>query len=332
MKRNRVWASLAACLLLAIFATQVFAASVTVDEMNIDLEVPDDYILLTQNTPDDDPAFSYITGETPAQVKERFAQNYIYLNAIDPQNGTELLINQVEDKTTNRYFDLKTLSENKLKAMVDDIVRDQGGDVVYTETGFYDHPQAKFIYLKEKHKVGLTTLYSIHYYTILGGKAVNIYLNSIVGEISEEQEAVATKAMESLTFHDVQQKQTLPQNLLWIAVGGGVGLAIGAVVVLVIAVTRKKKDEGKALAEKKGAPAQEAAPSNEGEAEKPQPEEADALIDPATVMEALGRVGTEEEEPRPTGAMKLPAELKAEEDLKKVKEDIPPTDMPPMQY
>ena len=151
------------------------------------------------------------------------------------------------------------------------------------------------------------------------------------GEISEEQEAVVTKAMESLTFRDVQQKQTLPRNLLWIAVGGGVGLAIGAVVVLVIAVTRKKKDEGKAISENTGAPAQKAAPSNEGEGGKPQPEEADALIDPATVMEALGKIGAEEEEPRPTGAMKLPAELEAEEDLKKAREDIPPTDVPPMQ-
>ncbi len=176
--------------------TMVSAASNTydLDELELKVTIPNDYSVITRDTPASDPIFSDL-GTTKSAIISQFETNNIYLNAISNTYNEEIVVTNMKNSLSN--FSL--LSDTVLNTFASTLAnqyKDYGINVSKHE--IYQHSQAKFI------KVYFTdTANSVHglqYYTIYDGKAMNFTMRSYEGSLSSRQETTIKTIVDSIKY------------------------------------------------------------------------------------------------------------------------------------
>lgn len=184
-------------LLLAMpFNISVFAASNTydLDELELQVTIPDGYAVITKDTPASDPIFSDL-GTTKSALISQFESSNIYLNAISDTYNEEVVVTMMENSLSN--FSL--LSDTTLNTLTSTLVNqytDYGINV--SKYDIYQHSQAKFVrlYFTDTGK----TVHGLQYYTIYDGKAMNFTMRSYEGSLSSRQETAIKTIVDSIKY------------------------------------------------------------------------------------------------------------------------------------
>lgn len=196
MKKICALAVLVALTLGICFPMSVAAASgkYALPELGLEVTVPEDYYVVTRDTPANDPVFDAL-GLARNELLDQFEASNIYLNAVANSFKTEIVVTMAENIIDN--FSL--FSDATLDAMAATFVDEYSAYGLYVKDYvIYHHEQAKFIKISFADLVNTT--YGLQYYTVYDGKAINFTLRSYEGSISSKQEAVIKAVVDSVRF------------------------------------------------------------------------------------------------------------------------------------
>lgn len=236
--------------------------TVYVPEAKMNIDLPSGWILITQNMDNNDPMFTELGMDYPA-IQQYMIQNKTFLNAIDVENGCEILINVVETEDSIKAVDYRLMPESAEKQLLGakDAVKNKLNDTLpetvtlnnagFTEVATTD--QGKFFYLDRSINVS-DELVSNTYgaITIADKKTIGINLFVYNQDISEEQKAQVQEIVKSIQFdqsvHDAyqialnkpQEKYSTYQRICSLLV---LAMILYIVIMLIIRHKRKKNHQ-----------------------------------------------------------------------------------------
>lgn len=196
MRRFFAVALTVALLLVIPFVAPVFATSNTydIDELELQVTIPNGYSVITRDTPASDPIFSDL-GTTKSALISLFERSNIYLNAVSDTYNEEVVVTMTENSLTN--FSL--LSDTALNALASTLVSQcTNYGINVSKYEIYQHSQAKFVRLYFTDAGN--TVYGLQYYTVYDGKAMNFTMRSYEGSLSSRQEKVIRTIVDSIKF------------------------------------------------------------------------------------------------------------------------------------
>ena len=194
MKKIALYSSLFALILSLCFSALAASNTYDLDELGLQVTIPNGYAVITRDTPASDPIFSDL-GTTKSALISQFESSNIYLNAISDTYNEEVVVTMMENSLTN--FSL--LSDTTLNTLASTLVNqytDYGINV--SKYDIYQHSQAKFVrlYFTDTGK----TVHGLQYYTIYDGKAMNFTMRSYEGRLSSRQETAIKTIVDSIKY------------------------------------------------------------------------------------------------------------------------------------
>lgn len=189
-------------LLLGLITTALAVESTTYDleELGVTIDIPNDYIVFTRDTPEDDPNYAAY-GLTKESMDELFDQRSIYLNAWDADIQFEIVVTMAESS----FADFSTQSDTVLTALsssLDDVYEDLG--YAFLKADIYPHRQTKFMKIYAQEKQSNNPVYTLQYNTTCNAQSINITLRSFSGEITEEKEDILRNIVDTVNFQNVE--------------------------------------------------------------------------------------------------------------------------------
>lgn len=194
-----LFAALISMFMLLVCAAAADTTTYPLDELGMDIRLPNKMIVFTRDLDDSDPNLSLFGLEKEAFLDSMISSG-IYLNAVEADASAEIVVTMTENELSN--FNL--LSDAELTAIqdnLDSLYQDLGR--IYLGSEVYQNHQATFI------KISFTTpdsempINSSQYYTIYANKAINITLHSYNGAISTEQALMLQDIVDSAVFKTV---------------------------------------------------------------------------------------------------------------------------------
>lgn len=186
-----------AILFVLLFELSLFSNAKSIEyrinKYDITVSIPDEYSVITRDTPSSDPVFQAL-GTSKSAVNSYFEKSNIYLNAIIPETGEEIVFSI----TNNSLSSFSDLGETALAALVPTIKKpyiDSGLDI-YKDT-IYKNDQAAFIVFYVFYSS--QSMYGLQYYTIVNKNAVSVTLHSYE-RINRNHEKLLLNVIDSMNF------------------------------------------------------------------------------------------------------------------------------------
>lgn len=236
----------------AAYGEETATATYTVEEAEMEITLPGDWLVLTQQSSEGDPAFTEL-GLDYRQTMKRFEKMGIYLAATALNSGFEMNLLLGKDVRT---FDYNLYSDEALQTIVDATVAQTAQDqenrnIVYTEGSVYQHAQAKFMVL-DGYRSDLDA-YVRQYGTVINGLAVSLVfgryngqtidegalqqIQTIVDSISfaevKEPSNSAVKLAEEFNQDPLAAVQSRGNGMNWLLAVVGVALVLGSLYLLI---------------------------------------------------------------------------------------------------
>jgi len=183
-------------LVASLCSTTVLAASDTyyLDELELEVTIPDGYYVITRDTSANDPVFEEL-GTTKSTILDLFETSSIYLNAISDTYNEEIVVTMIESTVTDFYL-LGDTTLDTMFSLVAAQYSDYGINALDHE--IYTPEQGKFI------KIYFTdtdhTVYGLQYYTVYDGKAINFTMRSYDGAITSRQATIIKQIVDSIKY------------------------------------------------------------------------------------------------------------------------------------
>ena len=189
--------------------TLAFAAFNTykLKQLELEVDIPPEYSVITRDTPSTDSVFANL-GTTKSALMNQFEKNSIYLNAISNTYNEEIVVTMEENIIDNFSSFSDTMLESIASSLVEEY-SDFGAEI--TSYNIYKHSQAKFI--KLYFKIQSESVFGIQYYTVYGGKAINITLRSYEDRGTYTEFYRQTRAIETIV-NSVRFDQNPPTSKL----------------------------------------------------------------------------------------------------------------------
>lgn len=221
------------------------SANYDIGELYMSISIPDNYMVFTRDTNANDPNLAVI-GMDKETLNKQFTESDIYLDAIEKDNSTQIIIVMSEDSSTRKIFDLNLCTDEEKTEIAEEeqkLNAFQEAGVKYTGYTFYKYGQANFICFDIARNTDENTLNSRQYFTMINGQAISIIIYSSNGSISAEQEAVIKSAVDSISFSEVKKKPTgaLTSVISWAIIIVIIAAAFG--IYRYITVKSKKKKQ-----------------------------------------------------------------------------------------
>lgn len=240
---------LTAAVILAIFPSfQVQAKEVQFPEINVELNVPDNTIILTKDTPDTDENWKAAGITDPKSEKDSINKMGVLAVLFDPDTKSTVRLMQKQSSKTKDIFNLSLLSEEELQEFLDGFVSDTDEN---TKAAIekYSHPQVPFYrYNIEVEQNGIP-FKEVIYGTIVNGYAVNFdaYTQNSKEPVDEsymKELVAATHFTQFLDKAEVkkQEREAIIQLVIVLIIAAG----------LIAATVFFNKNRSKKLKEAKG--------------------------------------------------------------------------------
>lgn len=179
-----------------------------IEELDMKLEIPDEYVVFTRDTDANDPKFSQIN-MTKEDLTSWMEGANAYLVAFDEFMDFEINI-MVEDSTLESFA---TISDSYLSAMGESIREEyESAGQTVTLTRIYQQDQTKFIQIFLDSADSMGQANCIQSYTVYNGKAINILFYCYDGRIEASEEARLLDILDSITFGDPPRTSTIPET------------------------------------------------------------------------------------------------------------------------
>ena len=203
---KKILAILLITIMMFSLGVSVSAASTVyeVAELDLSINIPSQYSVITRNTPANDPIFGQL-GTTKSELMSHFQSSGIYLNAVSTSVNEEIVVTMAE----NILSDFNLLSDTTISTLATTLIneyKNYGINVLKYE--IYQHSQAKF--LKLYFTDTAQTVNGLQYYTIYNSKAMNFTMRSYTGSLSYTQEQTIKSVVDSIHFNTEPQKQDEP--------------------------------------------------------------------------------------------------------------------------
>ncbi len=235
-------------ILLMIFVVNpinhiVFAASnntvqYKIPDLNMKINVPEGYIVLTQDVDKTGIAPGYINIDKDELAKS-MRDKGIYFNVVSRDLQYEIVVRMFENSNTHQIKDFKDLEYVDLVKAKSLLLDDKLNQTV----SIYDTSQAKFLKTQFDKKTGS---YSVQNYTIVNGQCINIELISYTLEPTNLQLSVLDDMIKSIKFtrypeflDNIESKDTIFSIMRY-------GIPILAVIVvslIVFLILRRRKGQ-----------------------------------------------------------------------------------------
>ena len=206
--KKRLLAILLVLFLLPALAAEAFAfdsTTVELPDLDMSIEIPEDYFILTQDIEADDPALDYF-GFTQDYVVSYLQGSSIYLDALDAPINSEILVIM----TPNDIADMNDLPDDTLEEVFD-WMRDSYADMGLSmdTKDYYTNGAVKYMVL-DFHNTEDTTDYAIQYYTLWDYKAINLVFHSYDGPVSAEERQLFRAVVDSVRFDSAAEPESTP--------------------------------------------------------------------------------------------------------------------------
>lgn len=253
--KKTLMAILISVMLIMLSVLPAFAADTkyTLDELNMIVEVPEDFGTLTRNIKDSDPNIELFDFKSSKEVIDLLKKYDAYLNTSPKTGEYGILFTMTDDKNIQGVFDLNLLSEKELQKMIDKAIKLNSSKIKYSDYDVYQHKQAKFIVFHGMIKDGTKSSYITQYFTIYNGQTININLYSYTGPVSESAELKQREIVDKITFTKTVErpfsifhltgKSTVDNSI--------VGVSIVAIIAIISGVPRLIKKDSLRKAQRK---------------------------------------------------------------------------------
>jgi hypothetical protein len=197
----------------------VFAKEYEMKDIDIKLNVDDDFIVLTRYNLDYNTDLDKV-GVTKDYLENVMENNNIYFDIIKPDLSYEILV--VVPKTTPLYKDLREATEEELKVLKETIVKQTGDSLPIVYKNDY-----AFIVVDYKDKNGYNI---INYYTVINSRGYNIQLQK-KDKITEEDKEDLSDIIDSIVFNENKENENnkKPFDYKIILYGAIIGLMAGII-------------------------------------------------------------------------------------------------------
>lgn len=194
-----------------VMPTHGFAASSStydLDELNMSIDIPDDYVVFTRDINSNDPNLSAY-GLTKDNMSSLMESGNIYLNAWDKDVNFEIIVTMIDSS----LGDFNQFSDTTLSAFASSFESEyKNMGITYLKSEKYQHEQAKFIKIYINQPNNGSTVYGLQYYTVYGSKAINVTIQSYSGKIDSAKEATLKTIVDSVFFWNEPAKTAIPKE------------------------------------------------------------------------------------------------------------------------
>ncbi|MHB1314328.1 MAG: hypothetical protein ACYCX2_02435 [Christensenellales bacterium] len=256
-------------LCMSLFAVPAFASTgqYTLNDLQMTVEIPDNFAVLTRETPEDDP-FLEALGMTKEVLVSEFTKSNIYLDAVayEAEDVFEIVITMEENEDAAKIFNLKQYKEyysqnaanrygtpeEYMGNVADDMMeglKDEETGIAWTYEGMLDGEQAFYyiIHSQAENQGGKTE--GVHYLTIVNGRSIIVAFITHGVSITEGQRQLLGDTVKSIRFTEMKEapqanfKEFLDaeEPLLWrILRPTLIGAAAGGVAALALVYVKKR--------------------------------------------------------------------------------------------
>ena len=257
--KKKITAVLTFILAAALLAAPALATDFTIKDYDLSFSLPDDWYIITPDTPDDDPVFA-AAGKDPAAVKELMAEKNIYVYAVQPDSPIILYVTASEDETSRSVFTYTKYSEEELSEMAVKMLDEMEAiDDMKVRTGYgvYMRNGIRYVVLCYWHFSSEDLIHYQEFHTVYNGKHVSVVMRGVEQKINNEYSDMQSYVVDHLRFSKTLKDPTT-------GVGGGekgltnyalvIICAVGLVGVLIWSLVDAKKKKAKEQAAKDAAP------------------------------------------------------------------------------
>ncbi len=237
-------------LVLAILPNTTALAADTVielEELDIRVPVPQDWHVITRDTPADDPIFNTLNTDGSA-LMDYMDENSIYLNAICLSPLSEIVITKIENSEMEDIYDLNLLDDSDLDDLAQSVLGNEQREstgLVYTDYTVYAHPQARFLVFDFYRTQSGVISYGEQCSTIVNGVMINITMHSYEGPMSASQKSLHQSIVDNTVFTRITEKHGSAldvSSLLKSGLIGGLTALAAYGVVMLIKRSKKRKE------------------------------------------------------------------------------------------
>ena len=203
---KKILAILLITIMMFSLGVSISAASTSyeVAELDLSINIPSQYSVITRNTSASDPIFGQL-GTTKSELMAHFQSSGIYLNAVSTSVNEEIVVTMAE----NILSDFNLLSDTTILTLATTLINEyKNYGINVSKYEIYQHSQAKF--LKLYFTDTAQTVNGLQYYTIYNSKAMNFTMRSYTGSLSNTQEQTIKTVVDSIHFNTEPQKQDEP--------------------------------------------------------------------------------------------------------------------------
>lgn len=238
-------------IVFAMFLGNVTAwAAQVIPELNLELQCPEGWVVFDRNVQEDDPNLQEL-GVAREEMLQLFEESGIYLNAVNMQTFSEIVVTMVHNNTSERIYDLSLLTQQELEDLAREpleadmsTLSDVKG-VHYDSYTLVDHPEVVLLEYRGAIRNEMEDTALLQCMTMVNGQHINATLRDYSGEISEQEEAQFHEMIQSLHFTELTKK---PADSIWsfpavFSIITAIVLIALAFVIGIFLRNRKKKQE-----------------------------------------------------------------------------------------
>ena len=228
---------MALCLFAVPVAAEGESATVTVPELGLEMQIPEEYsYVFTRDMSEDDPAFA----ELGLSKEELFASDAVYFEALTDQRGAELIVTMSRNDWSEMYYDFNALPDEDLLALADLCMVNDSSEVEmeYSDYGLFDENAAvRFLKAVGSFTGEGVSGTTVQYVTVYNGDTYTFTFNFIGANLSDTEIAMTEEIVDSVVFPDPVPRDEEESNTLFIVII----LALLVVIGVLLAVIRKQK-------------------------------------------------------------------------------------------
>ena len=212
-------------LLLPIF---VLAKEYNISDINIKLDVNEDYIVLTRDNLNNNPDLEKLN-VTEEYMKTVMENNNIYLDIIKNDLSYEILV--VVPKTTPLFNNLSEATDEELSTLKNTIIKETGDNMPIVYKNDYSYITVNYH--------DSNGYYNMNYYTVFNSRGYNIQLQKKTA-ITDSDKSDLNEIVDSITFIKESDNKE-PFNYKIIILGVVLGLIAGIITYIIGTKIIKKK-------------------------------------------------------------------------------------------
>lgn len=188
--------------LLPALAYETGSTVYQLDELGLSISFPSNYVIFTRNIDTHDPNLS-VYGLTKSSMSSHMVERNIYLDGWDRDVNQEITVTMIDSLIT----DFNLLGDTVLSTLATSLISEYANmGFTVSKSEIYQHSQAKFLKIYVSQPDGDSMVYRLQYYTVYDNKAINIILQSYLGQISSSQESTLKGIIDSAAFNTQPHK------------------------------------------------------------------------------------------------------------------------------